>query len=650
MFIASAFITFFLLWLGIHFPAIYYPFLVLAYLMLSGIFWYIFSRHKAYFFIHWFLGLLLGMGWVWYLDGHYPPEMKLQPNEISIPARVEMISSSSLIAYDKSRGRRFRLTGVRPAEFFPGDTIHARCMPYEWENNPQTEKLMRISYYCHNRNTQRIQKSFFLLPFMEKINQYFFERISRSGSGLLPSFLASDTETMDPFYIQRFRNMGIAHLFSASGLHLGLIFGFFFLPFRWARRESIGSLVGFSASFLFLMVLGVRVSLLRAFIFLSVFLALKLAGRRTPVWYVLAFSAFIIEAIFPASSFSISFLLSFGVTATILWLFPVYTSIFTGYPKWLRDHLGLTFAAFSGSVVLSHIFFDYIHVSHFFWNLMIVPVGSVYLFLSILTIHIPFMDNVINLLDQFFYFSAQLNFLYLERNFGYVPEWFARAFILSFWIFVLLAFWKTHRKRVWFLRHHFWKIIAGFFGIFTIASFLFSNVFRPKESWKFHALPYEVIIEDYPNLYIIGEKSAFIQDKVNIMKKINREVAYYKKAYIMDNLTSGEYIGGIWNDSRFSVVEKYPQPEMKNNPIFVSAGVFLFHDSAIILEGRLDPVKWKPFLLDNVKKIYLIRSKAGRDAYREEEWQEFFSLFGFSGKIYLSRYFHWTQVNDAGES
>ncbi|MEA3464857.1 MAG: DNA internalization-related competence protein ComEC/Rec2 [Thermodesulfobacteriota bacterium] len=139
---------------------------------------------------------------------------------------------------------------------------------------------------------------------------------------------------------------GISHLFSISGLHLGLIAGLLYQGINWLYRRSDRLLLWLPAQTatpilvlpllcFYLMLSGGALPTLRATLLITVTLIAIIIQRHTPPVTLLALVAFIILAFDPLALFSASFQLSFaGVSALLLCLPPIQKHCTTTLQRW----------------------------------------------------------------------------------------------------------------------------------------------------------------------------------------------------------------------------------------------------------------------------------------------------------------------------
>lgn len=141
----------------------------------------------------------------------------------------------------------------------------------------------------------------------------------REDSALLKGILLGDTSQLSMQTRQQFRQAGISHVFSVSGLHLTLITQTFFTIcgiFGIARRKV--ALGGCLFVILFAMVTGCSLSVIRSGIMLILYALGNFARRRSNGLNSLGIAGFLMSITNPYLIYDVGFLLSFSATLGIL--------------------------------------------------------------------------------------------------------------------------------------------------------------------------------------------------------------------------------------------------------------------------------------------------------------------------------------------
>ncbi|MDY6847544.1 MAG: DNA internalization-related competence protein ComEC/Rec2 [Geoalkalibacter sp.] len=166
-------------------------------------------------------------------------------------------------------------------------------------------------------------------------------------SALTAALLVGDKSRLLPEQRETLARGGISHLFSISGLHLGLVagYGYHLLLLGWRRSERLLlyfpprrylPLALIPLLLFYVMVTGGALPTLRAFFMAFVGVLLWLSGWRTRplnlVWAV----AFIFLLAQPLLIFDVSFQLSFAAVTAIVACVGRWSSFCRGYPRCLR--------------------------------------------------------------------------------------------------------------------------------------------------------------------------------------------------------------------------------------------------------------------------------------------------------------------------
>lgn len=153
---------------------------------------------------------------------------------------------------------------------------------------------------------------------------------SARTNAMLKALLTGERSTLSPELTEAFRDSGASHILALSGLHLGIIYGIFSkvlffmgnsVAGRCMRSAVIVILCGF-----YTLATGAGPSIVRAFIFILLGEAARMAGRLHSLKQVLMASLLIQVIINPLSVRSVSFQLSYSAMAGIAFIYP-----------WLRD-------------------------------------------------------------------------------------------------------------------------------------------------------------------------------------------------------------------------------------------------------------------------------------------------------------------------
>ncbi|MDA8170628.1 MAG: DNA internalization-related competence protein ComEC/Rec2 [Nitrospiraceae bacterium] len=169
-------------------------------------------------------------------------------------------------------------------------------------------------------------------PFVQrmrsKLNSYYMRNFPPDEAGLLMAVTTGERAMLTERTKRNFSNCGLAHLISIAGLHFGMfsltiflsvsVFLRFFAPMKFLERltlhispKQIAALVCLPLLLGYLLLSGMRIPALRAFIMISFFLVGLLMDRRRAWLSALWFAAFVLVLWRPDVILDASFQMSF---------------------------------------------------------------------------------------------------------------------------------------------------------------------------------------------------------------------------------------------------------------------------------------------------------------------------------------------------
>lgn len=175
--------------------------------------------------------------------------------------------------------------------------------------------------------------------------------------------------------ISKYQNLGIAHVFAVSGLHIGLTYLALDKFFKVITSNEPLSFTIISILLLcYVGFCGFTASALRAFIIITVRNFAKLFGEKSDASSNLAVSAFVVLIINPLDLFSAGFLLSFTVYAGLILLTkPLALALEKVVFKSVANVLSPCIIAQLASIPILIDLFGYASIFSFIFNLIIIP-------------------------------------------------------------------------------------------------------------------------------------------------------------------------------------------------------------------------------------------------------------------------------------
>ena len=260
-----------------------------------------------------------------------------------------------------------------------------------------------------------------------------------------------------PELLESFTITGLIHILSVSGSHITLMAG---------TANVIGKILGLSSGLtsilatliivVYSLLAGFTTPVIRSAIMgILTVMALSL-GREKDARHILSITALGILLIWPLSLFDISFQLSFGATAGLLYISPLLGRCLRKYlPHYIADSLGVTLGAQLAVLPFMAWYFNVISISSLLANLVVAPVVELIIVISLLA---GVLVGFLPVLGQFIFMvsSLLLGLAYeLSRLIAKIPgsQVYLPTLSLTFWglyYVLLLIFIMPGDKRVYF--------------------------------------------------------------------------------------------------------------------------------------------------------------------------------------------------------
>ncbi len=179
--------------------------------------------------------------------------------------------------------------------------------------------------------------------------------LSPDVTSLLDAMLVGQRQALPHTLRQLYADVGASHVLALSGLHLGILFGVFDYCLMRALtlapvRCALG-VFGLLTLWMYALVAGLPVSLVRASIMLSLFILSQMRLSGTDSWHTLGIAAMLILFVSPSSLWSVGFQLSFAAMAGLFLFYSPLRHLWQTDCRLLRWLWSGVVASFSAQVL-----------------------------------------------------------------------------------------------------------------------------------------------------------------------------------------------------------------------------------------------------------------------------------------------------------
>jgi len=204
-------------------------------------------------------------------------------------------------------------------------------------------------------------------PGLNRLRQHVLERITRhlpgATGGVAAALVTGETSAIVRPVLDAYRDSGLAHLLSISGLHMSLLAGMAFFLLRGglalvpavALRHPIkkwAAALALAATFFYMLLAGAPVPAQRAFLMTGIVLLAVMLDRSALSMRLVAWAAILVLLLSPEALIGPSFQMSF---AAVLALIATYEKLAAPMAVWRSAHQGLhhRLALYMAGLVLS---------------------------------------------------------------------------------------------------------------------------------------------------------------------------------------------------------------------------------------------------------------------------------------------------------
>ncbi|MBW3469879.1 ComEC/Rec2 family competence protein [Arthrospiribacter ruber] len=438
-----------------------------------------------------------------------------KPNSIANRLKIKRIltdegwvrSDGEIIAYHRSE------EGMKSGEVIlvkgSPEEIAAPTVPFEFDYRT----FMRRQKITHQHfvGTDFARIGFF--------NEYpvhqFFAKVRASVMGKLDqkihnpqaaqvakALLLGQKKNLEKEVSEAYATAGAMHILAVSGLHVGIIYGFFFLfikPYRLKKVKRIGYL-----SFIIVLIwvyallTGMSPSVMRAATMFTLMALAQMKSRSPSIFNAIALSAFVLLVFDPDLIYSVGFQLSYVALIGIIVFQPLIVRLWIPkYPAveylWQITAVGIAaqLATFPISAYYFHTFPVYFMIS----NLIAIPGAFLIMCFGVpmmLLADVPLISQFLSLMTEYCILSVNLVVFWIQdlpysrvREI-YLPGWK----VFMYWILLSLVF-----MAFYFRKKHFSFMTVGALTLFLVLRLVFFFQDNSRNELVFVRLPQGVTVD-----------------------------------------------------------------------------------------------------------------------------------------------------------
>lgn len=305
--------------------------------------------------------------------------------------QAQVLSKQSKQTYDKlilvdSMALRFAVSVHAPSPYMPGDTIDGHCdmayIPLRTEDPYERVNIGHGVFHACRFGSAVIfrheKEPTMFARIADLVTKRFRYALKEPYSSVVVAIVTGDGSRIPEDILRDFTNSGLRHIIVVSGMHLAILGNVLMhsaILLGVHRQHALWGVILMLC--LFVGVIGAPVSAVRGLCMAAITLLVQYAGRQRHAYMVLLLACagmLVVNPFFLV--FNVGFQLSFLATIAIVYGAPVWVRIFKSFIPYsiISQTLGVSTAAYLGTIPISAYYFGEISVTAIIANLIVVPV------------------------------------------------------------------------------------------------------------------------------------------------------------------------------------------------------------------------------------------------------------------------------------
>ncbi len=319
-------------------------------------------------------------------------------NETGIITKI--VKDDEKTVLDIKAKEKYKITLYKKINYKLGDKVNVKGT-FKTASNNTVFNLFNYRKYLLSKNIKLVSNEVSINLISKNTNIFYciknkiYDHLDNYKSkNYLYTFILADTSYINDDVIKNYRNLGISHLFSVSGMHVS----FFMMILKFLlKKVKYKDIIIILFLFFYLFLSGYTESLLRCVLFIILSYLNKFLKIEIKNIYLIVLTSFILLLFNPYLIYNIGFLFSVIIT-----FFIILSSNLFNDKKYFKKTFLMSFICFLASIpIISYNFFK-INLLTLFLNVIFIPFISFIIFpFGIITFIFPFLDNIYLILVSF---------------------------------------------------------------------------------------------------------------------------------------------------------------------------------------------------------------------------------------------------------
>ena len=296
-----------------------------------------------------------------------------------------------------------------------------------------------IYYVLRVDTIRKLENNTSIIYYMRQKISDRINKIKRTSS-YLQTFILGDKSYLNDEAYTTYRDNGISHLFSISGMHISLISTLlFYIIKRISYNNYVNYSIIISLLILYTLILGMIASVLRTIIMYILFAINKLLKLNISDIQLMLLVLVITILINPFIIYDIGFQYSYIISFTLI----IFKKRISKIKNYFFRSLYVSFIAFMVSFPITIYNFYQVNIISIPLNLIVIPFVSVIIFpLSLLTFIFPCLDNILFIFIQILEFISK----YIDKL-ECTKIIFSKPHLFVFIIYYIIIYLSLYNKK-----------------------------------------------------------------------------------------------------------------------------------------------------------------------------------------------------------